>query len=381
MSTLIIPSDEEIAGVLPNMRGGYEVVGEESEFPYWISYQDIDKKNPGGYAFVTRGEGFASTIQTLVGTDANGKIINIKTLFHEETPGYGDKIAEIREGEKTPWFIYQFIGKSASDNIELTQEGGDIDAISGATISSTAVTNSIINGLNNLNDALIFPKREIPQEEESNDKDFMEQLMNQNKVEKDTEEENDIMAQLMSQSDKNEEENIMAKLIKQAGEEATEIKTSSSVDEMLKEILPNMPGGYDKKGDGSEFPYWIGYRYSGKSTPGGYIFIVNGKGFASTIETMVSVDVNGKIAGIKIISHEETPGYGDKIEEIREGENEPWFTKQFIGKTISDNIALKKDSGDIDAISGATISSITITESINTGLKKLMEIMKSQSNK
>jgi len=41
-------------------------------------------------------------------------------------------------------------------------------------------------------------------------------------------------------------------------------------------------------------------------------------------------------------------------------------------------VAFKEDGGDIDAISGATVSSVAITESINTGLKKLKEIMENR---
>ena len=72
---------------------------------------------------------------------------------------------------------------------------------------------------------------------------------------------------------------------------------------------------------------------------------------------------------------DETEGYGDQIEEILEGEKDPWFTRQFIGKSLSDNIALSEDDGVIDAISGATISSKAITDSVSEGLKELMEIV------
>ena len=62
---------------------------------------------------------------------------------------------------------------------------------------------------------------------------------------------------------------------------------------------------------------------------------------------MVGVGMDGKIIGIKVISHKETPGYGDKIEEIREGEYTPWFISQFIGKSTSDSMAFKEDGGNI----------------------------------
>ena len=57
------------------------------------------------------------------------------------------------------------------------------------------------------------------------------------------------------------------------------------------------------------------------------------------------------------------------------GEDDPWFTRQFLGKSASDNIALVEDGGDIDAVTEATISSRAVTEPVNNGLKKLMEII------
>ena len=146
---------------------------------------------------------------------------------------------------------------------------------------------------------------------------------------------------------------------------------------MIAGVLPGMSVSLDLQDEESEFPYWIGYTDSGKSRPGGYAFIARGEGFASTIETLVGVDVNGTIIGVKVLSHEETEGWGDKIDEIREGESDPWFPRQFIGKSASDTIALTDDGGDIDAITEATVTSRAITESIDTGLKTLMEIVKS----
>jgi len=141
------------------------------------------------------------------------------------------------------------------------------------------------------------------------------------------------------------------------------------------EVLPDMIGGYELKGEGSAFPYWIGYRDTQKSEPAGYIFIARGPGYSSTIETMVGVDINGKIVGVKILFQRETPGLGAKVEEIRHGDAVPWFTLQFKGKTSSDNIRVAKDDGDIDAITGATISSRTVTNSINRGLVELQKII------
>ena len=192
--------------VLPGMDGGFEQKGEGSEFPYWIGYMDAGRKKPGGYILIARRKGYSSTIETMVGVDIEGTVTGVKVLFQQETPGLGDKIEEIRAGEDAPWFTRQFIGKSASDNLAFTKDGGVIDAITGVTISSSAVTNSIKNELNNLQAALageeiiIEKPEEITEEEkeeEIEEEDLMEQLMNQ----ADEEDEEDIMEQLMNQAD------------------------------------------------------------------------------------------------------------------------------------------------------------------------------------
>ena len=139
------------------------------------------------------------------------------------------------------------------------------------------------------------------------------------------------------------------------------------------EVLPDMAGGYEPFVQGNEFSCWTGYFDAEKSRPGGYIFIVEGTGYSSTIKTMVGVDQQGVITGVKILSQQETPGLGAKVEEILYGETEPWFTRQFKGKIASDNIRVAKDGGNIDSITGATISSRTVTNSINRGLAQLVE--------
>ncbi len=142
-----------------------------------------------------------------------------------------------------------------------------------------------------------------------------------------------------------------------------------------KEVLPGMSGDYELRGEGSEFPYWIVYKDSEKSEIGGYIFITSGEGYSSTIETMIGVDVNGAITGVKILFQQETPGLGARAEEINHGENDPWFTRQFKGKSFGDNIKVEKDGGTIDSITGATITSRAITDYISEGLTKLNNIM------
>ena len=143
--------------------------------------------------------------------------------------------------------------------------------------------------------------------------------------------------------------------------------------EARSKVLPGMNGGYELKNEETDFPYWIGWKDAEKTDIGGYIFMAQGSGYSSVIESMVGVGPDGGIVSVKIMSQQETPGLGAKVQEIRHGESKPWYPRLFGGKTVSDNIKVKKDGGTIDSITGATITSRTVTDSINKGLVELQQ--------
>lgn len=103
----------------------------------------------------------------------------------------------------------------------------------------------------------------------------------------------------------------------------------------------------------------------------GYAFIAEGNGFSSSIRAMVGIHTNGTINRIEVLNQLETPGLGTRIAE-------PDFTSQFEGKRIAD-IQLRKDGGVIDGITGATISSHAMTDSIRErGMEVLNETGRAQ---
>lgn len=312
--------------VIPDMAGGFEQKG-DSTFTYYVAYKDAGKSQIGGYVIIVQGKGYTKNvpIETMVGIDPNGKVVGIKIVNQQETPGLGDKVVEIKAGETDPWFTRQFIGKSAADNLAVVKDGGAIDAISGATISSRAVTNSIRNGLLALKAALSGEAFVAPEEP--------------------------------------------------VEVPASEKPITMPADDVYASVLPGMAGGYEAHDKDSDFPYWVAYKDAGKKQVGGYLFIARKEGFGGMIETLVGVDAVGKIAGIKIIANPETPDYGGKMEEIRPNEKAPWFPKQFIGKSAQDDVKLKASGGKIDAIAGATISSEAFTKSVNEGLKRLKAVV------
>jgi len=121
---------EEITGILKKIFP--EMSQYELEDEVYIIYEDGEK---AGYAFMASGSGYGGNIDILVGLDSNFGIKGVSILSQTETPGVGTRITESS-------FTGQFEGLSASD-IALKSEGGKIDAITGATISSRAVVDAI----------------------------------------------------------------------------------------------------------------------------------------------------------------------------------------------------------------------------------------------
>jgi electron transport complex protein RnfG len=90
---------------------------------------------------------------------------------------------------------------------------------------------------------------------------------------------------------------------------------------------------------------------------------VSPRGYSGPINMLIGIDKSGKIVGIKILSQTETPGLGANVVK-------PKFLNQFIGKTGNDPIEPRKD---IDAITGATISSRAVCSGVKQALEKARE--------
>ena len=80
------------------------------------------------------------------------------------------------------------------------------------------------------------------------------------------------------------------------------------------------------------FEYHMGYR--GADTTGfvGYVVKASGRGYSSTIETIVGVDPKGKITGLKVTNQQETPGLGTKIVEVKSTKTVIDAIKEAAGK-------------------------------------------------
>lgn len=96
-----------------------------------------------GYCMSKKTKGYGGDIEVTVGMDSEGKItgVSVGGESFSETAGLGARAKE-------PWFTEQFIGKSGS--LSITKDGGEIDAISSASITSRAVTGCVSDILKEL---------------------------------------------------------------------------------------------------------------------------------------------------------------------------------------------------------------------------------------
>ena len=121
-------TQEAIELVLP---GGGE---EKADFPATALVSKVYAGDAGYAVEVTPG-GFDNTITMMVGVDAEGKVLGISIIKHTETAGLGAVAAAGTPAGES--FRGQFVG--ASGAVSVTKDGGTMDAITGATITSRAI--------------------------------------------------------------------------------------------------------------------------------------------------------------------------------------------------------------------------------------------------
>jgi electron transport complex protein RnfG len=95
-------------------------------------------------------------------------------------------------------------------------------------------------------------------------------------------------------------------------------------------------------------------------------------GFSGEIKLMVGFKQDGTIIDIAVVKHEETPGLGDKMEKRKSD-----FSVQFMGKHPDTfNLAVKKDRGDVDAITASTITSRAYCDAVTRAYEAFMKSQK-----
>jgi electron transport complex protein RnfG len=245
--------------------------------------------------------GFSGRIRLMVGFLPNGNINKIEVLGHSETPGLGDKM-EVGKSD----FSKQFVGKNpANYNLSVTKDGGDVDAITAATISSRAYCDAVQTAYNS----------------------FVKLHGGENGEETKTGNKGSGIEQVIPPFDELKEERI-----------AAEPQTKNNVHQ--KQQATDSLIIYDAYKDGK----WIGTA----------IETFTDEGFSGRIRLLVGFLPNGNINKIEV------------------GKSN--FSEQFVGKNPGKyKLSIKASGGDVEAITGATISSRAYCDAVQTAYNSFIK--------
>ncbi|MBB4211542.1 electron transport complex protein RnfG [Rhodothalassium salexigens DSM 2132] len=113
-----------------------------------------------------------------------------------------------------------------------------------------------------------------------------------------------------------------------------------------------------------EVPVFLA-RAEGRVT--GVAFVLTGSGYSGAIRVLIGLAPDGTILGVRVLSHSETPGLGDKIEVAKDDWIEG-FTGRSLGDPGPEGWRVRKDGGVFDQFSGATITPRAVVATVQRGL-------------
>lgn len=90
-------------------------------------------------------------------------------------------------------------------------------------------------------------------------------------------------------------------------------------------------------------------------------------GYAGSIRLLVAIDPQGRLLGVRVLEHHETPGLGDLVEERRSG----WihgFDGRALGDPPTERWTVRKDGGDFDQFTGATVTPRAVVQAVRNAL-------------
>ncbi|MFA7174130.1 MAG: RnfABCDGE type electron transport complex subunit G [Kiritimatiellia bacterium] len=142
--------------------------------------------------------------------------------------------------------------------------------------------------------------------------------------------------------------------------EALEVKTS----EAAQAVMP--PGSYEIKKELIDQTTFFVARDKGGKIVAVAVEGLSKNGYGGEIVLMVGLSADEKVVAYEVITATETPGLGTNISATK-------FTDQLFGKPFTSNWGVKKDGGDFDAITSATISSRAALECITDAISKYQQ--------
>ena len=150
-------------------------------------------------------------------------------------------------------------------------------------------------------------------------------------------------------------------LTKEPIDAAAKAKNEAAIMEVLPETAKAIEEERTVEFEGASYTYNLAYDEQGNTV--GCAINVAPVGFGGPIAIKVGFDVNGVIWNTKVLSQAETPGLGAKCVE-------PAFSDQFKGFNPAEKkLAVKKDGGDVDAITASTITSRAYADGLALAVK------------
>lgn len=318
-----------------------DTVALESEPRPLIVYPAMQGGQPVGYAIETYTDaGFAGHIDIMVGFDMQSQIVGFKVLKHEETPGLGAKIQE--------WFTspapnadlirdVRGLDMSQASPLKVSKDGGKVDAITAATISSRAFI-----------DALERAYR------------------------------------------------VYQSVVGEGGPTAQPTESSCAlperevIDSLFNTLLPAYRlVDKEKTGTASDGTPWLIQSYGTNDmseTTGLLVVTTSGDDYEGRcLPLLVCFDNNGALAAFAIADLN-AKGKLISISNDYGGNQDPATTKpskkSLIGKKVTPaSLKLRQDGGSIDAVSGSTVSSRAILQGIARAQRIFVEASANESTK
>ena len=155
-------------------------------------------------------------------------------------------------------------------------------------------------------------------------------------------------------------------LTKEPIDAAAKAKNEAAIKEVLPDVAVTIEEERTVDFEGATYTYNLAYDELGNTV--GCAINVAPSGFGGPISIKVGFDINGVIWNTKVLSQAETPGLGAKCVE-------PAFSDQFKGfDPAQKTLAVKKDGGDVDAITASTITSRAYAEGLALAVKVFQAI-------
>lgn len=126
-----------------------------------------------------------------------------------------------------------------------------------------------------------------------------------------------------------------------------------------------IPAPHDLPGSTDALVYRI---YAG-AAPVAVLFAVSARdGYAGPIRLLVGIDMDGRVTGVRVLEHRETPGLGDLVEPSKSD-----WAMQFAGRSLGDPQAsgwqIRRDGGDFDQLTGASVTPRAIVKAVRQTLE------------